>query len=384
MRLKRKDEYLIILSLTLAGFLIIGYKKIPYLVSLHWKTYDFLMSTKIKIQPPAAATKDVLLVLIDNKTLENTRQRWPYPRSDFAKVITRLMNAKPKVIAFDFAFFGLSAPQDDMVLVNTLNETDTKIILPSTINEDGTLNLPFLPGVTHELPSGIVTKIQDKDGIIRSDICYLINAEKRQQGFLSWGMEILTEVKSVNLSTIEAGKDYLYFEGTGDEEWSVPWNPKTNTYLINFRANTADFNHISFIDLLQGQFDPQMVKDKIIMIGFSSVLLGDIHNTSVGWLPGITINANAFLTLYAHDFINKFPGFVYIIVILLGVMAASWLTILFRKELLLILLLAEIVLFLAISCILLIFGYTWNYAVFILAVLLCPYLSKKAVYWEER
>jgi CHASE2 domain-containing sensor protein len=104
-----------------------------------------------------------------------------------------------------------------------------------------------------------------------------------------------------------------------------------------------------------------MIKNKIVFIGLFSSLLSDIHNTPIGWIPGTTLNANAFLTLYARNFLRVLPHSYEMSAAILGVLLTCFFIGRLRKRWLSFLVALEIVLFFLGSYCLLKMGYIWNY-----------------------
>jgi CHASE2 domain-containing sensor protein len=159
--------------------------------------------------------------------------------------------------------------------------------------------------------------------------------------------------------------------------WYMPVNPRTKSFVINFAAHTVDFKYLSFYDILKGSFDPAVIKGKIVLVGLASSVLADIHNTPIGWIPGITLNANAFLTLYSRRFLDNLPPLLGYIITTLGTILSSMVIIKYGNKTGYIFIAAEIAIFLLLSYLLLIAGYLWHYSDFIVAVLICPIVAKK-------
>lgn len=382
--LLKKKFWIIVTSLFLTFFSLLFFEYIPFAKAIDRKLYRALLKTEYYLVQPPAAINDILLVTIDDKTLSAMPYRWPYPRSDFIKVIENLRMNRPRVIALDFAFFGKSNAADDASLINTLN-FENEIILPSIINEQGELDFSNMlsANVTN---SGIITKIQDSDGAIRRCLTYLVSADKDKasQGFLPWEIQILRRIKNIDLKSFSSTDSTFRFKNSLGEEWIVPVEADTKSFLIHFRAYTRDFPRISFYQVLKGNFDANLVKNKIVMVGTFSPILQDLEYTAIGWLPGLTVNANAFLTLYTHNFLKNAPKYAEYAISLLGIIFGAffitWLSP-FRTK---ILIFSEILLFFLLSFILLLYGYIWNYAVFPLAVALFPILSKKFIYFLRK
>ncbi|MFH1441690.1 MAG: CHASE2 domain-containing protein [Candidatus Omnitrophota bacterium] len=343
---------------------------------LNWKIYDKLTTAQTKLTAAPKAKKDILLVVLDNKTLNTLPSRWPYPRSYFAAVIDNLTNAGAKVIAFDFVFLGESSPEEDQLLKQSLSR-EKNIVLASTINAQGEIDLFSNKGFSQNIPIGIVTKLQDHDEIIRKGLTFLVNEQSPNQILLSWEMQILNMIKHIDLTTIKQENSHLIFNSNSGEKWEIPIDTNTMSFLIRFRCNTSAFNRISFSDVLKNNFNPELVQDKIVLIGFLSQTFGDIHNTPLRWLPGITLNANTFLTLYTHSFINKIPVYIEFILLFIGVLLSCIFVNYFKFKKALLIIIIEILVFFMLSYLLLIKGYIWNYSIFPIIVILSPLLGRK-------
>ncbi|MDD5496391.1 MAG: CHASE2 domain-containing protein, partial [Candidatus Omnitrophica bacterium] len=208
-------------------------------------------------------------------------------------------------------------------------------------------------------------------------LTYLVDAGDKKIGFLSWDMALLKAAKGADFSTLADDGTTISFKSNSGEEWNIPVDRHARSFLIHFRSHTADFRRISFYKVLEGDFDPSLVRGKIVLVGLLSSIFGDLHNTPIGWLPGITLNANVVSALYSHDFLREIPAPVEIFIIILGILLA---VVTVQSQSLrrsLIPIIALIALFLGLSFILLSRGYVWNYAIFPLAVLICPLLAKK-------
>lgn len=371
----KKHIPVILLSLLFAICLFLLEKYLSPLTCLNSRIYDTMQKVHYKLDKPPAAINDILLVPIDNPTLTHVPERWPYPRSYFAKVINNLKKAGIKAIAFDFVFYGRTTPEDDELITKAV-ENDQNIILASSIDEEGFLNILPFAHLEGDFNSGIITKVQDGDGVVRKNITYLVSEKERQRGFLSWEMAILKTAKNINLSSIESHTHTITFQDYNHERWDIPVDDKYKSFLINYCAHTKDFNSISFYKILNGEFDANKVKGKIALVGLVSSLFADIHNTPIGWLPGITLNANAFLTLYSKDFLRELPPILNFIVLIIGVIIASFIYLFFQRKKAIFLLILEVLIFFTVSYVIFAFGYVWQYILFPLAVFGCPILSQ--------
>lgn len=354
---------------------------LPFIKNMDRKFYDAFLKSEYILRRPPHAVNDMLLVTIDNETLERMPRQWPYPRSNFVTVIENLKKADPWVIAFDFAFYGKSDEPDNIMLENAL-KSDSRIVTAGNINERGELDFSNNLAV-RETNNGVITKLRDPDKIIRRCLTYLTSADRNDpnRAFLSWEMQVLRLARGIDIKSFDAADSLLKFKNQYGREWTVPVDADTKSFLIRFRARTRDFQKISFYRVLRGDFDPWLVKNKIVMIGIASSLLQDLQRTSIGWTPGINLNANAFLTLYTGDFLKQAPKYSEYAIVIIGVLLGAYFTatLLFWRAAALILI--EILSFFILSYLLLLRGYVWNYALFVLLTLALPSMSKKIVYW---
>lgn len=359
-------------------FLLIS-PHIKPLTILHWKLYDKLLNAKYRFSAPCGRSEDIIIVAIDNRTIKNMAERWPYPRSDFAQVINKLKKADAKVIAFDFVFLGKTQAGDDLLLEKALKD-ERRVILAAAIDETGAIELSTNTALSEDIPSGIITKLRDPDGITRRNLTYLISDNKPDKGFLSWEMEILKHARNIDLSTFENEDSFISFKNSKKEKWIVPVEPKTKSFLINFCAHTTDFKKLSFYDALKGDFDPGLIKDKIVLVGMLSSVFQDLHYTPIGWLPGVTLNANALLTLYTHNFLKNIPKHTEAAVLFIGVFLSALFASALNAKKALLFIVMEIFIFFTVSYILLLRGYIWDYSLFPLLISLSPVMAKKIIH----
>ncbi len=373
--LSLKHKILIIAtSLLLSTFPLFYFDYQPFIKNIDHRIYGGLLHLEYIYRKPPAAINDIVIVGIDNETVLNMPYRWPYPRSDSATVIENLKKAGPRVIGIDLAYFGKSTKEDDALLQKALDSN--KVILAATIDEYGYLSVPNDLSLKSNATYGITTKLQDEDGIIRRNLIYLVSKKKKQEGFLSWEMQILKAAKGIDIASITDKSNTVTFRNNNGEEWNVPVEPISKSFLIHFRAHTQNFQRISFYRVLRGDFNPLIIKNKIVLIGVLPALFQDIQNTSFGFLPGVILNANAFLALYTHDFLKEVPKLTEKMVIIIGVILASIFLLLFSAPKAAMIIFLEICLFFALSYLFIVSGYIWNYITFPCTVIICPFLAK--------
>ncbi len=370
--------FVVAFSLLLSAFPITYFHDEHFFKNIDQKIYSELLKLEYLLRKAPLATKDIVIVGIDNETVLKMPQRWPYPRQDFATVIENIKKAQPRVLGIDFAYFGKSTKEDDTLLQQALDSN--LVVLAATINEYGYLSIfNDSANLKNQASYGIATKFQDEDGIIRKSLVYLVTKDKKQEGFLSWGMQILKITKGIDADSLQDNIHTVSFKNQAGEHWNIPVDPISKSFLIHFRAHTRDFQEIPFYRVLKGDFDPNLIKNKIVLLGVLPALFQDIQNTPLGWLPGVILNANTFLALYTHNFLQEVPKLTQIIIIIIGVILTTIFLLLLSTPKALTLIILEICLFFISSYLLLISGYVWDYITFPVTIVICPILAKKLI-----
>lgn len=105
-----------------------------------------------------------------------------------------------------------------------------------------------------------------------------------------------------------------YYEFHENEYRFVPYalNASTNEFLISYLPPQVTFPKISFSDVYHaetkgefGDYKPEMVKDKIVLIGATATALHDEFFTPMGVLEGVYVHANAINTVLERSYVTE-------------------------------------------------------------------------------
>ena len=136
---RRRKTALLIAVATLAA----GLGVLAYATHLLRRTELQTLDARFSIRGPQQPPRDIVLVLIDNRTLqdlerEHLQSEFPFPRGYDARVIDRLRTAGASVIALDLEFTQETDPTDDNALIEAIGRAHGKIVLAATaIGKDG-------------------------------------------------------------------------------------------------------------------------------------------------------------------------------------------------------------------------------------------------------
>jgi EAL domain-containing protein (putative c-di-GMP-specific phosphodiesterase class I)/CHASE2 domain-containing sensor protein len=219
-------------------------------------------------QHPAGGDLDI--VEIDARSI-SAIDRWPWPRSNYARLIDRLRRAHVASIAFDVDFSSRSSPAEDTALAQALARAGGKVILPTFRQavgggRQGRTDSLAIPQLRDHSMAAAVNIQPDNDGYVR----------RAPLGTITDG------APRPSLSAIIAGH-----AGSADQDFPV-----------DFSIDPSSIPRHSFIDIQQGNFDPSALAGKNVLIGATAVETGDRYVVPIyGSVPGVVLQALATETL---------------------------------------------------------------------------------------
>ena len=205
----------------------------------------------------------ITIVSIDAKSL-GAIGTWPWNRSVYAKAINELEKTEINELFVDIDFSAARDAEQDSKLWDAINSFAQKkpLLLPTFLqqsqqnNADLTITKPRLE--SNEYIQLVSVNIKPNlDSLVR----------EVAPGFTFEDQQYMT-----------AGAVLAGAEGQGTQ--------------IDFSINPSSFNYLSFIDLIEGNYDAQQLKGQSILIGATAIELGDNIAVPVyGSLPGVVVQA---------------------------------------------------------------------------------------------
>ncbi|MFO2465412.1 CHASE2 and HATPase_c domain-containing protein [Pseudomonas sp. 15FMM2] len=261
-----------------------------------------LLYDSLRRLTPLSVEPQILLVTIDDLSLKQMGQ-WPWSRRVHADLIDRLSAAKPVGILFDVIFSEPARdPADDQRLAQAICQAGN-VLLP-LIRESTpryglpvTQILPVLPLRDCARGIGHINVEADSDGIVRS--LYLREGPAGQMTpQLAWLAFELTggQIDMPGLSVASTA-----------QHWQ-----RDKAIRIPFIAANDGFPSVPYISVLRGDVPPELLRDRLILVGATAPGMGDRYVTplsaSVGTTPGVEIQANILNGLMQERSITVLPA----------------------------------------------------------------------------
>ncbi len=269
-------------------------------------------------------SKDILIVAIDEKSLQGKEEgglgRWQEWTRDFhAQTLKNLQNAGAIAIGVDVLFLDDSQNRaaDDQ-LAEVVKNSDN-IILASKYDFDH--NNFILPrenffGNDWSKIAPINVPI-DPDNIARRMFVFIEHTGRIFESFdVSLAKKFLDEPNESKDAAPMEGNRYMVTQNRirlpfdlsrSFAPIKVPLADHGSMY-VNFFGPPFSFSRLSFVDVYNNNFDPGMVKNKIVLIGeMGATGLHDVEYTPVSRgveMPGVEIHANTIQTLLSGRFLE--------------------------------------------------------------------------------
>ncbi|MGK7941877.1 MAG: EAL domain-containing protein [Crocosphaera sp.] len=254
----------IFLSSVLVTLGIISLRETGYLQFLELAAYDQM----VRVLPSSTTDPRLLIVGINERDIQK-QKKWPLPDEVVAKLLQQLQANNPKLIALDIyrerpyppgtETFKKVLENDNIILVKQLPYGDEPgIKAPNNIprNRIGFSDLPI-----------------DPDNVVRRSLLYTQSPSKKTKHY-SFALQIVLNYLSDKNKPLEVTDKKLIIDSTeftrfqrDSGGYKLPESEaKGWQILLKYRSRNIG-KILSLNDVLTGNFEPDLVKDKIVLIG---------------------------------------------------------------------------------------------------------------------
>jgi adenylate cyclase len=261
---------------------------------------------------PGAPTDDrVVVVGIDRESINQFQDPLPWPRSRMAELTDRLADAGAAVIVFDVVFSQASAsPADDQAFTDAIQRAGNVVLgVGVTKTRAGKNGQPpfalegtsvYKPFANAAAGIGHVQVNQDpSDGVVRGIPLFF----DTPQGTFLPALSLAAVAKLRNETAPPIGRPH----GVVAAGQFIPTGSQT-AMVLNFSEKLSDSsNEISAGKVLDGSVDPERVAGKIVFIGATDPLSGDVRlapTNKSSRLPGVFLHANGANTILTGTYLE--------------------------------------------------------------------------------
>lgn len=282
---------------------------------------------------------NIVIVEVGDDTFNTLNERWPFPREYHARLIENLENAGAKQIIFDIEFTERTNINADTKLAAALAKYDNVTLSGKLIRTqyNNSVREQLLSPIQMLLPAGVnwgtVNISADPDGFVRR---YELFQKRAKDIKLSIGALAIANHNKVDPRSDKLHNYSRFFKIGSDYIPKVSYN----SAIINYYGPSRTFDTFDFADVIDDStfttdFEKKIetelnqyyqisehFKDKIVLIGLTSVEFHDTHHTPFfsadkQLMPGVEIHANFLETVLRNDYITEINSILYLIIFLL-------------------------------------------------------------------
>lgn len=286
--MKHKNIIKIIKSIT--GFLVVFLFVFILTVVNAFSSTNFMLSDYI-YKDYETPNPNIKIIAIDDKTLEELGNVSTWSRRYYADIINYLCDSeasKPAVIGIDVIFEGAKDAYGDEALVSALEHASNVVSVSQLIYSERA----FYDNNNRKYyaVSGIIKPYERLERVLDT-------------GFSNVSLDSDNKLRRISANVLYDGVAYNSFSeciyNKYCEKQGIPVNKiKHDNYgrsIIRYVGKPGDYDVFSFIDVLNGNVDPELFEDSIILIGAYAPAMMDSYSVPAGGskeMYGVEIHAN--------------------------------------------------------------------------------------------
>ena len=309
------------------------------------QTLDMRFSRKISLleeKRDGAKVEDIVIVDIDNRSLNKLGRFQQWPRDYYAEMINYLVRGGARAIGFDILFMErdidrvadtllVQATKSAGIVSHALSfsraEPDAflyRMNFPPEKFDYSRLSYAFSPETMNEFPVadrfdgkfielynasksvGFVNYQPDNDSVIRKMPLFMNFADRLYPSLALALIFNMFDVAQHDISIVPGKFLKLKIPAIApDAALEIPIDKK-GQMLINYIGTFKTFRYVSFYDVYTKRIPAEFFKNKIILIGASAPGLNDLRPVPFQEaFPGVEIHANMLYNILHGDFIYK-------------------------------------------------------------------------------
>ncbi len=263
----------------------------------------------------AAASNRVVIVAVDDRSLEELGRWEDWPRRRHAWLIDALHQAGARTIGLDIIFCEPSP--DDEILAEAMARAGNVVqpVLGLTSEPRGVRRgepvtferlLKPQPMLAEASALGHASIYHDQDGVTRRLPAFIVGEEDGEE---APALALAVVARFLRLPTVDyrPQNGYIFLA-----DRRIPVDDFGRMF-INYLGppsqpgKDSTFQVYSYVDVLKGRVDPTAFQDKIVLVGMMASAMPDDHPTPISreTMLGVEIHANVIETILGQRFLRE-------------------------------------------------------------------------------
>ncbi|MCC3472277.1 MAG: adenylate/guanylate cyclase domain-containing protein [Microcoleus sp. PH2017_25_DOB_D_A] len=274
---------------------LLGVRHLGWLQPLELKAFDLM----VQLRPDAGPDPRLLVVTVTEQDI-HTFKKWPISDGVLARAIASIARLEPVAIGLDIIRDIPYEPGNAELAAQFTNPKLIPITFIGKSEYDRALPPPNIP----KARIGFNDLVIDPDGIIRRSLIFRSNGQSTLSSFaLRLAFKYIDSKKIPSTLTkdqeIKAGNT-VFSRLRSDSGGYQTIDTGGYQILLNYRSPENTAKTVTLTQVLEGKLDPELVKDKIVIIGVTAPTTKDVFSTPYSatasdnrMMPGVFIHAAA-------------------------------------------------------------------------------------------
>ncbi|MBP0014985.1 MAG: CHASE2 domain-containing protein [Roseofilum sp. SID3] len=250
----------------------------------------------VRLRPALPKDDRIIIIGINEPDLQNLG--WPVPDSTLATLLETIAQSQPQAIGLDL-YRDLPVNPGHEELKQVMQQLPNLVGIERVADKKAP-NIPAPPVLNPTTQVGFNNVLLDIDGKVRRGLLY-VHTERVHKSFaLQLALKYLDQfgieetASSVNPKYLQLGEAVFYPFKSYDGAY-VNAEASGYPFLADFRGPRDTFTTVSMSEVLNGEVDPQLFRDRLVLIGLTAISLKDfvpIPYSNPDPVPGVEAQAN--------------------------------------------------------------------------------------------
>jgi CHASE2 domain-containing sensor protein/two-component sensor histidine kinase len=263
-----------------------------------------LLDSFLRSRPAEPVDERILIVGIDDADIRQIGQ-YPIPDREIVSLLQTIQSHQPSVVGLDI-FRDYTIPAGQTELADAFKQSKNWVTIDALELFSGDRQATPPPATVPPEQVGFANALVDQDGFLRRSLlsAHDVNGEFRFSLTAQLAKRYL-EAQGYPIDNGTQDSEAFRFGQTelhqvrANSGGYVGADDGGNQILINFRSGQRPFRIVSASDIRNGNFKPEWIRDRIILVGITSDVQKDLVNSAAivkdnpGLVPGVEVQAHA-------------------------------------------------------------------------------------------
>ncbi len=296
-----------LLGLTLTLLVVLGARSFGLLQGIELRVYDEFLR---RATPEASPARVTILEITERDITE--QGHWPIADRELARALRRLLAGGARVVGLDL-YRDLPVPPGSADFEAVLREAD-RVVVVQKFGDRRSQEIPAPPALRGTDRVGFNDLLVDRDDQVRRGLLFLHDG----RGHPSYSFALRLALGFLEAEGVRPAGDpdhpgwlrlgpHTLRPIRADDGGYVDADDAGHQFFLDFAGGHHGFDRVSLGALQRGDFDPSVVRDRIVLVGVTAESVRDYHATPLARgtdvpqsdppgsrrVPGVVLHADA-------------------------------------------------------------------------------------------